>query len=59
MDDYIRGQWLSLNRILDYLNTLDEQVVNKKKLYHDIFDLRPLPKENAETRKKNNDLSGH
>lgn len=43
--DFVRGQWLSLNRILDYLNTLDVQVINKKDLYHYIFDLRPHTQE--------------
>jgi hypothetical protein len=44
---YIRGQWETLDRILNYINTLDEEldIKSKKKFYKDISQMRPLIKE--------------
>ena len=40
--DYERGQWRSLDRVLALLNTYDCKEVPKKRLYHDVMDLRPV-----------------
>ena len=48
MDPFIRGQWLSLNRILDLLNTFDDKVIDKTDLYKEIMKLRPIYYEKEE-----------
>ena len=39
---YRSGQWLSLNRVLEYLNTLEDNIVNKKDIYKHIHEMRPI-----------------
>jgi len=39
--DYECGQWYSLNRVLNYLQTLDHKMIDKNKLFADIMDMRP------------------
>lgn len=43
MNDFERGQWHALNRVLTLLQTYDEKLVRKNVVYHDIFELRPVP----------------
>jgi hypothetical protein len=42
---YEMGQWATLNRILNYLNTLEDREVDKVRLYHEIFEWRPQSKD--------------
>jgi hypothetical protein len=42
LTDFERGQWHALNKVLALLNTYDEKVVAKGKLYDDIMELRPV-----------------
>lgn len=35
------GYWEALNDILNYFNTLENNIVDKKELYHYIFKMRP------------------
>lgn len=42
MDDYRRGEWAGYDRVLNYLNTLDEQCPDKKRIYAAIMEMRPL-----------------
>jgi len=48
MSDYVKGQWHSLNRVLNYLQTLDDKLVNKNSLFAAILDMRPEPENNNE-----------
>jgi len=38
---YQQGQWDAFDRILNYLNTLDEQRPDKGKLYKAIMEMKP------------------
>jgi hypothetical protein len=38
---YERGAWSAFDRVLNHLNTLDEQRVDKGELYKAIMDMRP------------------
>jgi hypothetical protein len=38
---HISGQWRAYNEILGHLNTLEENLVNKKEIYKYIINLRP------------------
>lgn len=40
--DFIRGQWLAYGKVLDYLNTLENKQVDKRDIYHKVFDMRPI-----------------
>ena len=42
MNDFERGQWHALNRILALLQTYDDKVVRRSVFYHDIMALRPV-----------------
>jgi hypothetical protein len=42
MNDFERGQWRSLDRVLAYIQSHEEDVICRKKLYRDIMELRPL-----------------
>ncbi len=41
MDDYERGEWATLSRIMDHLNTFDDREIPKKALYRDLMEMRP------------------
>lgn len=49
---YVDGAWDALNKVLNYINTLDEQLINKKHLYHTVFDIRPIQLLNKRLGKK-------
>ena len=36
-----KGEWRALDRVLALLQTYDKNTVDRKKLYSDVFDLRP------------------
>lgn len=38
---YIRGAFDALNKVLCLINEYENKVVEKKKIYHDVFDIRP------------------
>jgi len=40
-EDYRRGQWAALDRVLQLLNTIEERHIDRSKLYAMILDLRP------------------
>lgn len=42
---FISGQWRAYNEVLGYLNTLEDNYVNKKEIYKYVFALRPFKKE--------------
>lgn len=44
---YRMGQWDAFNRVLARLNTYEDKLVDKHKIYDAVFDMRP-------TRGKNN-----
>lgn len=39
--DHISGQWDAYNRVLNFLNTLEDNLVDKKKIYKAVSDMRP------------------
>lgn len=41
MTEFERGQWHALNRVLALLQTYNMKLVDKRKLYEDVFELRP------------------
>jgi hypothetical protein len=42
---YIRGQWDAFNRILFWLNTLEDQMIDKKVVYNTVMEMWPEKKE--------------
>ena len=42
VNDYERGQWRSLNRVIAYINTHDEKSLCRKMLFRDLMEMRPL-----------------
>ena len=55
-DAYISGEWNSLNRVLSLLQTYDDNMLCRKKLYRDIFDMRPTGKVSRKTNPMAKDL---
>ena len=41
LHSYDMGQWAAFNRVLSYINTQDTNLIDKKKLYSTVFDMRP------------------
>lgn len=41
MTEYERGQWHALNCVLALLQTYDMKLVDKRKVYEDVFEMRP------------------
>lgn len=44
-----RGVWFALNHILNLINTLESDTIDKKELYKTIFELRPHNMRDDET----------
>jgi len=43
---YIQGQWEAFDRILFYLNTLENRTIDKHTIYGAVMQMRPIKKEN-------------
>lgn len=39
--EYRRGQWAAYNEVLNWLNTLEEQKIDKKEIYKVVSAMRP------------------
>jgi hypothetical protein len=40
-DDFIKGAWFAFDEVLGWINTQNEQFINKKDLYKYVMELRP------------------
>ena len=40
-DDFIRGAWFAFDEVLGWINSQNEQIIDKKKLYKQVMELRP------------------
>lgn len=49
MDDYTRGQWDAFNRVLGFLNTLEDVMIDKTFIYKNLMEMYPKVKEDNGT----------
>jgi len=40
-DDYVSGEWRSLDRVLALLQTYETNTLDRKQIYKDVMELRP------------------